>query len=293
MKILIKILIISTIVTLSKSCAVLYTNRVEKKSNNVNLSAWTVLINKNPFVLKSLESSDLDYGSLVHPQAVLTLNTSILNKPKTKYTCIGGCWVLQAAWKININNCQIRKFSKIINGRINDTSSAHSKYNSYAIIILRSPFDLNNKMSVINLAKSDNTNDYSNCYFYAKTKLIVNENNHKKDKITLIAPYRAQLINDSARILKYDGVNYTHVAENNLDIKESKVIFLANYRASPLVCQRNDSDDYAQIGFFNIYRDANKPFNEQRWESFINITSAHDEIYNILTKDLIPAPKGY
>ncbi|XP_053595468.1 uncharacterized protein LOC128667814 [Microplitis demolitor] len=292
MKILVKIFIISTIVTLSKSCAVLYTNRVEKQSNNVNLSAWTVLINKNSLFIKTLEPSYWDYGSLVHPQAVLTLNTSILNKPKTKYTCIGGCWIFHPAWNVNINNCQVRKFSKIINGRINDTSQANSEYNTYAIIILKSPFYLNDQISVINLAKSDNVNDYSNCYFYAITKLIINENNFKKDKMTLMAPYKAQLINDSARIFKYDGVNYTHVAENSLDIKESKVIFVANYRASPLVCQLNNSDNYAHIGFFNIYIDTTKPFNEQRWESFINITSAHDEIYNILTKNFIPAPKG-
>lgn len=43
-----------------------------------------------------------------------------------------------------------------------------------------------------------------------------------------MAPYKAQLINDSARIFKYDGVNYTHVAENSLDIKESKVIFVVS-----------------------------------------------------------------
>ncbi|CAD6216142.1 GSCOCG00004359001-RA-CDS, partial [Cotesia congregata] len=187
----------------------------------------------------------------------------------------------------NVDDCQFRNFFRIINGNISSEKSSNGN-NSYAIIILDSPFNLNERINVIHLA-TNTMNNYSNCYLFAPTALsLINQNNplNATDQkfislVTLVAPYKAEIVNHSAQIFKYDGVNYTLIIEDtNLNFEKAAVVFFKTYyRGSPLVCQKNNTNNYEQIGFFNIYLDIEKSLEQQRSELFINTTSVHKEIY--------------
>lgn len=45
--------------------------------------------------------------------------------------------------------------------------------------------------------------------------------------VTLVAPYKAKIVNNSAQVFKYDGVNYTLIIEDiNLNFEKAAILFL-------------------------------------------------------------------
>lgn len=92
------------------------------------------------------------------------------------YRISAGCWAYKDFNDQNVDDCQLRNFSRIINGRISSKKTSNGN-NSYAIIILDSPFNLNERINVIHLA-TNTMNNYSNCYLYAPAALsLINQNN--------------------------------------------------------------------------------------------------------------------
>ncbi|CAD6213837.1 GSCOCG00011088001-RA-CDS, partial [Cotesia congregata] len=269
-------------VSVCQGCAVLYSNRIEKRHTKVRLSSWTVVIDRNSFALRTLDEKFVDYGTLIHPQAVLTLNSTVLYKPFRNYKCLGGCGDFQPS-ALSIKNCQIRDFGRIFSGHLDANKHANPS-NTFAIIILKTPFDLGNKISVINVSsKPINSN---RCYFYGVTALsIINKNNLRERNVSPVSPYRAITVNGSAHSYKCGGVNYTQVVEDTyLKVEKSEIVFKYNYRATPVVCQNNKTNKYEQVGFLSLYADTRKPYAQQRREVFIGTTFGHKRIYQILNK---------
>ncbi|KAG8040949.1 hypothetical protein G9C98_001937, partial [Cotesia typhae] len=192
--------------------------------------------------------------------------------PFRNYKCLGGCWDLQRSPLMSLQNCQIRDFGRIFSGHLN--ANKHAKpCNTFAIIILKTPFDLGSKISVITLPSKPI--NYDRCYFY----------------VAPVSPYRAIMVNGSAYPFKCDGVNYTQVVEDTyLRVEKSEIVFKYNYRASPVVCHNNKTNKYEQVGFLNLFVDTKKPFKQQRREVFMGTTFAHKRIYQILNKYLDPFP---
>ncbi|XP_057340431.1 uncharacterized protein LOC130677605 [Microplitis mediator] len=258
------------IVAFTESCVPLFYPNTVEEHNIINLSRWTVIVRQRT-MSRFIFNDTLQYGSIIHFQAVLTLNTTFMNMPHANFTCTSSCQVLKTSK--NLDNCHNRHVIKVIDVR-RKAVTQYIDYNNFVILILESPF-LSEKVNVINLAKSDDliiAND--NCYFYGLTASVKEPRSLTIDKYLTAAPYKFEIINGKFR-------NLTHVVDANEHINVSIILLMKNLYANPVICQDQfDPRRHSHIGFLNIHVKnlTFEPFELQLNESFILI-SQQEKIY--------------
>ncbi|XP_057325838.1 uncharacterized protein LOC130667924 [Microplitis mediator] len=230
--------------------------------NNIDYFPWTVLLGKH-LEDKNYEKNrkhEFYHGSLIHPQAVFIGTTTQLQLENSGYSVIGGCKSFKSDlmnFSIESEECQTRKVGDVIVGKYhnndsNGISDSGRKFEYVNIVILNQPFDLNDRIKLIKLARSNDMVDMNNC-FISSLKHLQSSTNY--GRVTLIGSYKVDKLTNGSMTL--------HISENRRLVdnknREEQLLYvlpgkmLLKIFGSPVVCQdRFDTERYLQIGYLGV-----------------------------------------